>query len=294
MNIPANIKFLSIVIANYNYGQFLEEAILSVLRQCDLNMRLPTGDHIELIIVDGGSTDNSLEIIKKYQDRLAWWCSERDQGQSHAFNKGFARAKGRFLTWLNADDLLLPGTLVALRRISETHPTCEWFTGNYLQFRQDSRKIIFAPWGAHVLPKCLQTFNAPLVIFGPTTFWSRAAYSRVGVLDENLHYSMDTDYWLRMKRCGYQQRRLNHCCWAFRMHERSKTAQYGTREIDEDIRSRWHQELRFVNQKVGYRCPLYLRLLGLIMRFWDGSALVASYRWLFIVGKNVDALYRLD
>jgi len=285
---------LSIVIANYNYGRFLEETIQSVLCQVDETMCLPSGERIELIIVDGGSNDNSVEIINKYADRLAWWCSEKDRGQSHAFNKGFAHTTGRFLTWLNADDLLLPGTIEVLKYASERHPGCEWFTGNYLQFALDTRKIIFAPWGAHMLPPFLQTFNSPLVIFGPTTFWSRQAYLKVGDIDETLHYSMDTDYWLRMKKHGYRQRRLNHCCWAFRMHSASKTAQYGTREIDEDIRSRWYQELRFVNQKVGYRCPLYLRLLGLIMRFWDGSALVASYRWLFIVGKNVDALYRLD
>lgn len=292
MNVPPRQPLLSIVIANYNYGRFLEEAIRSVLWQCDADMRLSSGDRIELIVVDGGSTDNSVEIIKKYVDRLAWWCSEPDKGQSNAFNKGFARAKGRFLTWLNADDLLLPGTLEALKRMSERHPTCEWFTGNYLQFRQDNRKIIFAPWGAHVLPKFMQTFNAPLVIFGPTTFWSRSAYDRVGSLDETLHYSMDTDYWLRMKKSGYRQCRLNHCCWAFRMHDASKTAQYGARQIDENVRDRWYEELRMVNQKAGYRCSEILRFLGVILRFLDFSVAVAIFRRLFIVGRRIDTFVK--
>ena len=93
-----NKPLLSIVIANYNYGRFLEEAIQSVLSQ--------SCNDYELIIVDGGSTDNSVEIIKKYEDKIAWWVSEKDKGQSDAFNKGFAHAKGKYLTWLNADDIL--------------------------------------------------------------------------------------------------------------------------------------------------------------------------------------------
>ena len=100
--------FFSIVIVNYNYGRFLEAAILSILNQSCVDY--------ELIVVDGGSTDNSVDIIRKYKNSISWWCSEKDNGQSHAFNKGFAHANGRFLTWLNADDLLMPGTLAAAKK----------------------------------------------------------------------------------------------------------------------------------------------------------------------------------
>ena len=94
---------LSIVIANYNYGLFLEEAIRSVLVQ-----KCPD---VELLVVDGGSSDNSVEIIRRYSDDLAWWVSEKDRGQSNAFNKGFAHANGKYLTWLNADDVMPRGCL---------------------------------------------------------------------------------------------------------------------------------------------------------------------------------------
>ena len=114
---------ISIVIANYNFGRFLADAIESVLAQ-------DMGDDVELIICDGGSTDNSIEVIKKYEDKIAWWVSENDGGQSAAFNKGFAHAHGRFLTWLNADDILTRGALRAIANEIHKNPSCEWFVGS--------------------------------------------------------------------------------------------------------------------------------------------------------------------
>ena len=115
---------ISIVIANYNYGHYLEDAIRSVIDQ-------DVDDVVELIICDGGSTDNSVDIIKKYDDKIAWWCSEKDEGQSDAFNKGFVQAKGKYLTWLNADDVMFKGCLKKVLRILNEHPEEEWFTGSY-------------------------------------------------------------------------------------------------------------------------------------------------------------------
>ena len=152
---------LSIVIANYNYGHFLEDAIQSVIAQ-------DMGDKVELIICDAASTDNSVEIIKKYANglppntsyydwaknnsfltpnaqrltpKITWWCSEKDGGQSAAFNKGFFHARGRFLTWLNADDILLPGALGSLEKAIAAHPYCEWFVGGVMWLDRGLRII---------------------------------------------------------------------------------------------------------------------------------------------------------
>ena len=127
---------VSIIIANYNYGRFIGEAIESVLSQ--------SSQDSELIICDAASTDGSVDVIQKFckcanrknrvegnwhiGDRISW-VSEKDGGQSAAFNKGFSRAKGRFLTWLNADDVMLPGTIENLKRAAGKSPEHEWFVG---------------------------------------------------------------------------------------------------------------------------------------------------------------------
>ena len=98
-----NLPKISIVIPSYNQGQFLEETILSVVDQ-----QYPD---LELFVVDGGSNDTSVDVIKKYEQHLTWWVSEKDKGQSDAINKGFARATGEIVSWLCSDDLYTPGTL---------------------------------------------------------------------------------------------------------------------------------------------------------------------------------------
>lgn len=207
-----NKPLLSIVIANYNYGRFLEEAIQSVLSQ--------SCNDYELIVVDGGSTDNSVEIIKKYEDKIAWWVSEKDKGQSDAFNKGFAQAKGRFLTWLNADDVMLPGVIEKLKCAAEKHPKCEWFVGGVLWL--DPEMKIFKCGRGRRMSKVRAKYGS-VNVCGPSSFFTKELYVRAGRIDERFSYTMDTDLWRRFavnERVVF--RPMINYAWGLRLHSDAK------------------------------------------------------------------------
>lgn len=278
--------FFSIVIANYNYGRFLATAIESILHQ--------NCDDYEIIIVDGKSHDNSVDVIKSYEKHLAWWVSEPDTGQSNAFNKGFSQAKGRFLTWLNADDILLPGTLEAVKKALLKKPEASWATGNLVRFLQSNGKIIEAPWGPHFLPGWLQGPGRVTVFFGPTTFWSREAYDRLGPLDETLHLAMDVDYWYRLDMAGYRQVRVNHPCWGFRMHAESKTAEYGEHEKSLSAQTAMAAEKKHIVEKNNYHPKKLWRHIGIALRCIDGSMIKGFLNKHTLVGADIREAYRID
>ena len=147
----------SIVIANYNSGRFLEDAILSVIKQ--------NYPKVQLIIIDGGSTDNSVDIIKRYEQYIDFWVSEKDSGQSEAFNKGFIQAKYDWLFWLNADDFLLENSLRSLDnemcKILNDDATCQWFTFDNVVVNEDgmTNRVLYGPaWNDFFLPK-IRTSN---------------------------------------------------------------------------------------------------------------------------------------
>lgn len=209
-----NKPLLSIVIANYNYGRFLEEAIQSVLSQ--------SCNDYELIIVDGGSTDNSVEIIKKYEDKIAWWVSEKDKGQSDAFNKGFAQAKGKFGCWLNADDILMPNAIKAIVEYIKKHPNAEWVCGSSVFVDEQFR----VKWCSRCV--CvLNLFQKQIPwysINGPSSFFLLENLNKVGGFDLDLHYTMDTDLWRRFIKSDVKLHYVKDYIWCFRVHEESKTS----------------------------------------------------------------------
>lgn len=271
---------LSIVIANYNYGRFLGEAIQSVVSQIDGvdHGRLIVNDIcIELIICDAGSTDNSVGIIKAHASKLYWWCSEKDRGQSDAFNKGFDHSTGKYLTWLNADDLLVPGSLDHIIKALKAHPSCHWFTGNYFRFLQDGT-VIECKWGPNWYPQFLQRKDAPIVSFGPTTFFSRTIYERAGRLDIDFHYAMDMDLWVKFIMLGVKQRRINAYCWAFRMHEMSKTAEFNEHKVDNIAKMKLEREKQLCCQRAGYQMSKVVYWLSLLARIFDGSLIYGQYK----------------
>lgn len=223
----------SIVIANFNYGHFLETAIESLLSQ--------SCQDFELIIVDGGSTDNSVEIIRKYAEKIAWWCSEPDKGQSDAFNKGFSYAAGRFLTWLNADDVFFPGALERARMAIARHPECEWFVGGCFWLDPDLRVI-----------KCsrarsfsrMRANSGEISVWAPSSFFSKALFERVGGIDVNFHYMMDTELWFRFHRlAGAVYRPIKGYCWGLRLHPNAKMSGHNFESSDQIQKThpKWEQ-----------------------------------------------------
>lgn len=274
------MPLLSIIIANYNYGRFLEAAIQSVLSQ-------GVNNEIELIICDAASTDNSIQVIKKFEKDIAWWCSEVDGGQSCAFNKGFSHAKGKYLTWLNADDIFMPGALKVVLHELKTYPECEWFTGNFFRVGTEG-KVLGIGWGPHYYPNWLQRQGSPLVIFGPTTFFAKSIWERLGKLDERMHMMMDTDLWRRFVVAGVKQRRINRLIWVFRMHEASKTAEYGGHFLNEKARIQFAKEEQWSFEKTQYCESRLLRAICLLFRIIDGSLLVRL--WLQLTLRNFIAM----
>lgn len=206
---------LSVVIANYNYGRFLESAIMSILRQ--------NRSDVELIVIDGGSTDNSLEVIRKYEDYLSYWVSEKDRGQSHAFNKGFSQSKGRFLTWLNADDIMASDAIAKLSAAVEKYPRCEWFIGGCCWL--DPNLKVQLCTRARPLSE-IRALGGDIQAYGPSSFFSRNLFARVGgYVDERFHYMMDIELWNRFYQVGHARYQiLPGYIWGFRMHPDAKTS----------------------------------------------------------------------
>jgi glycosyltransferase involved in cell wall biosynthesis len=239
---------LSIVTPSFNQGRFLEETILSVLNQ--------GFEPLEYMIIDGGSSDHSVEIIKRYEKHLAYWVSEKDRGQVHAINKGLERVTGDIFAFINSDDVYLPGAFRAAMNYFASHPRATWICGDTVMFGAGHEtEIIHAvvpKSAAHCL--CWQ-YKAPQ----PGHFW-KTDIVRSG-FQERWNYDFDHDLYIRLLLAGQTCEYLPLPIAGYRLHAVSKTIAEGHRQIEEFDQIAEHYEPQLEgSDKRWCRATRYLRL----------------------------------
>lgn len=204
---------ISIVTPSYNQADFLEETIRSVLLQDYPNL--------EYFIMDGGSTDGSLEIIKKYAPWLSNWESEKDKGQSQAINKGWRHCSGEIFCWLNSDDYLMPNTLFRVAEVFRSYPDAGFIHGKAeIIDYSDQRSGSYLGKEFDLAASLIQSKNP---VAQPATFISKNALLEVGMLDETLHMSMDWDLWIRLA-ANFPVHYVNETWAAFRVWPGAKSS----------------------------------------------------------------------
>ena len=197
------LPLVSIVTPSYNQGRFLRRTIDSVLNQ--------DYPRVEYLVFDGGSTDESIDILNSYGNRF-FWRSERDRGQTDAINKGLLRANGDILAYLNSDDVLLPGAIATAVKHFESRADWELLYGNAYHIDEDDHVLGEYPTAPYDFDRLLQS----CCICQPAAFWRRSLSEHVGLFDDTLHCAMDYEYWLRIGRFSQY-----YAYWHHRCHERA-------------------------------------------------------------------------
>ncbi|WP_438978914.1 glycosyltransferase [Polynucleobacter sp.] len=216
---------ISIITPSYQQGKFIERTVVSVLNQEYINL--------EYFIQDGGSSDNTIEVIKRYEKELSGWITEEDDGQSQAINLGFKNTSGEIMAWLNSDDLLLPNTLAIVAKYFHNNPKIDVIYGNRLIIDENDMEI-----GRWILPghdgKVLSWAD---YVPQETMFWRRRIWEKVGgKVDESFRFAMDWDLLIRFRDAGAKFAHIPLFLGAFRVHDRQKTSglinEIGFQEMD--------------------------------------------------------------
>jgi glycosyltransferase involved in cell wall biosynthesis len=253
---PNSPRF-SVITPSYNQGLFLEQTILSVLGQNYSNL--------EYIIIDGGSSDNSIEIIKKYQERLFYWVSESDRGQADAINKGFRKATGDILCWLNSDDMFLPGVLSYIAsNLDVDQPMI--LTGSSIRYSETHNGISTS--GHNII----KDFNELMLtdvdyIMQPSTFWTRKTWEQVGNLNNEYHFIFDWEWFLNAQIKGVVIKPTIKTLSIYRIHTGNKTIIGDNRRNDEicDFYKKYSPENELIFR---YLLRNKSRLNGVVAKFF--------------------------
>ena len=245
---------VTIVTPSFNQAEYLEETIRSVLGQ--------TYPHIEYILMDGASQDGTLEIIKKYEKKLARWVSEKDKGQTDAINKGFALAKGQILGWINSDDTLMPNAVEEAVAFLQEDPQVGLVYGDANYIDEDSRVIGKFPAAQTDLERLRRGY---VHIPQQASFFRKNLWDQVGPLDDSFYFAMDYDLWTRLAAVS-ELRYLPGSLWGnFRLHADAKT-------IAADDRC-WPEMLRVHYREGGSR------LAPIVIKFHIRKLVAPLIRW---------------
>lgn len=219
---------VSIITPSLNQGEYIRQAIASVFAQDYPN--------IEYIVMDGGSTDDTVEILKLKKKPRFYWESKKDKGQADAINKGLRRAKGELVGYLNSDDYYVHGAISAVVKHFREQQDLQWMSGDYRivdgHGREIQRPIRWYKYMLRVLKIPLTFTN---FIAQPSTFWRRSILGTIGFFDTDLHYTFDYDYWLRLT-AKFPPGIIHDCLSAFRIHGKSKGGSMYRKQFEEEER----------------------------------------------------------
>jgi hypothetical protein len=206
---------ISVVTPSFNQGRFLEQCITSVLEQ--------DYSDLEYIVIDGGSSDESVEVLRRHEHHFAYWVSEPDSGQSDALNKGFRRATGDLAVWLNADDFFLPGAFAAVAAVYRQNAGASFYFGDGWRADEAGNLVsrMFPERGVLWKPDALR-YGLDYIL-QPATFINRRRLTEIGYIDAGLHFGMDWDLWLRLTRLA-DPAPVPACLAASREYAATKTA----------------------------------------------------------------------
>jgi glycosyltransferase involved in cell wall biosynthesis len=251
---------ISIITPSYNQGEYLEQTIRSVLEQHYPNL--------EYIIIDGGSTDESVEIIKRYAGKITYWVSEKDAGQSEALNKGLRRAGGDIVAWLNSDDWYAENTLHAVAQQWQDKPFDVLHGDAVFYYGEGSSRTYTQPYGADCSLERLLVYwndrqhcNPPQ----PSVFISKKVLNTVGLIDEHYKLAMDYDLWLRIAQKGFSFRYVSSVLSYYRFHEDSKSGLSG---YFNHFRKEWHEVFKknLAKLPMAIRSKYYCKYLDFRLR----------------------------